>query len=217
MKLRVAIIIGIVILGFGVYIFFPKTRSTTMTPAPTSTPKTKSLQYASVPAQAIDVNKTYRAVIVTSKGTMNVDLFAKETPNTVNNFVFLAREGFYDGTIFHRIIKGFMIQGGDPQGTGMGGPGYKFADEKITRDYTKGVIAMANSGPNTNGSQFFIMHADNPLPKNYVIFGSITATDSASLQTLDAIAQTPVGSGGGGEMSRPQEKVVVTSVTIEEE
>ena len=165
----------------------------------------------------IDPNKTYTATIVTDKGTMVVPLFAKDTPVTVNNFVFLARAGFYNNTIFHRVIKGFMIQGGDPRGDGTGGPGYKFDDEKITRDYTRGTIAMANSGPNTNGSQFFIMHATTPLPKQYVIYGAIDSSDSASLATLDAIANAPVIDNGMGEDSKPVTPTVLQSISIKEE
>lgn len=176
--------------------------------------KTKS--YSSPPAMAIAVDKTYTAVIKTSKGEMRVMLYPKDAPNTVNNFVFLAREGFYNSTVFHRIIKGFMIQGGDPKGDGTGGPGYRFEDEKITRDYTKGTIAMANAGPNTNGSQFFVMHADYPLPKNYVIFGGIESTDSESLKTLDTIATTPTSLSMMGEQSKPIEPVTVESITIVE-
>jgi cyclophilin family peptidyl-prolyl cis-trans isomerase len=186
------------------------TESPTETPTPMDTPKTKLKTYTAAPAMTIDVAKTYLAVMVTSKGTMRIVLSPKDAPVTVNNFVFLARDGFYNDTIFHRIIKGFMIQGGDPQGNGTGGPGYRFADEPVTREYKKGTIAMANAGPNTNGSQFFVMHADYPLPKNYVIFGSIDPTDTASLQTLDAIATTPVG----GE--RPLAPITISSVTIDE-
>jgi cyclophilin family peptidyl-prolyl cis-trans isomerase len=148
---------------------------------------------------------------------MVVGLFAKETPVTVNNFVFLSREGFYANTLFHRVMKGFMIQGGDPKGNGTGGPGYSFADEKVTREYTRGTIAMANSGPNTNGSQFFIMHATYPLPKQYVIFGAIDPSDSASLATLDAIANSPVTDNGMGEDSKPVTPPVLQSIQIKEE
>lgn len=165
----------------------------------------------------IDQTKSYSATMTTTKGVMVVHFYPKETPVTVNNFVTLAQKGFYNGTLFHRIIKGFMIQGGDPKGDGTGGPGYKFPDEPITRDYTRGTIAMANSGPNTNGSQFFVMHADYTLPKNYVIFGSIDASDSASLATLDALANSPVGDNGMGENSKPLEPVVLQSVTISEQ
>ena len=134
-----------------------------------------SMQYDSPPATVIDETKTYKAVITTTLGAINVDLFTTEVPNTVNNFVFLAREGFYDNVIFHRVIPGFMIQGGDPTGTGMGGPGYRFNDEPVRRQYDPGILAMANSGPNTNGSQFFIMHGAVALPPNYTIFGFATA------------------------------------------
>jgi len=184
----------------------------TRSPAPTDAMQKKT--YTSPPPMTIDPSKSYTATMATSKGTMKFTLFAKETPNTVNNFVFLAGQGFYDNTTFHRIIKGFMIQGGDPNGDGTGGPGYKFDDEPITRDYTRGTLAMANSGSNTNGSQFFVMHADYPLPKNYVIFGTIDTGDAASLATLDAIANTPVTMSSSGENSKPTESVVVKSVTI---
>lgn len=173
-------------------------------------PVTNKKMYSSQPAMTIDVTKEYTATIVTSVGTMEVMLNAKETPITVNNFVFLAKEKFYDGTIFHRTIPGFMIQGGDPQGTGMGGPGYKFADEPFSKQYERGTIAMANSGPNTNGSQFFIMHVDYPLPPNYVIFGKVTE----GLEVIDMIATAPTKPGGEG--STPVTPVTVTSVTISE-
>lgn len=169
-------------------------------------------QYSSPPAMTIDTSKNYSAVLTTSKGNITINLFASETPITVNNFVFLSREGFYDNTRFHRIIKGFMIQGGDPEGNGTGGPGYKFEDEPVTRDYDKGIVAMANSGPNTNGSQFFIMHANYPLPKDYVIFGQVT--DEASLAVVDAIADTPVKPSLSGENSVPTEDVIIQSVSI---
>src|SRR3990167_994519 len=139
------------------------------------------------------------ATLKTTAGDIVIALNAKETPKTVNNFVYLARKGFYNNTIFHRVIKGFMIQGGDPKGDGTGGPGYKFADESFTGEYTRGTVAMANSGPNTNGSQFFIMHADNPLPKNYVIFGKVIS----GLDVVDRIANAPVKTGLMGEMSTP--------------
>lgn len=163
------------------------------------------------------------AVITTSKGTMKVVLFPKIAPNTVRNFVELAKgtkinpntgkkvseKPFYDGLIFHRVIAGFMIQGGDPNGIGTGGPGYQFADEPVTEDYTRGTLAMANSGPDTNGSQFFIMHKDMALQKDYTIFGRIDASDSASLKTLDAIATVSTNSS-----DKPLEDVVIKSITI---
>lgn len=172
--------------------------------------------YNAPPKMQIDPQKIYTAVIETSKGNMTIEMDPSETPNTVNNFVFLAKEGFYDNTIFHRIISGFMIQGGDPNGDGTGGPGYKFDDEPITKPYTRGTIAMANSGPNTNGSQFFIMHKDYQLPPNYVIFGQINPQDKQSMDTLDAIAATPVTQNMFGEKSTPTEKVTINSITITE-
>jgi len=166
------------------------------------------------------------AVIKTNKGTMKVALFPKIAPNTVRNFVELAKgtrinpltgkkvsdKPFYDGVIFHRVIEGFMIQGGDPLGSGMGGPGYKFADEPVTEEYSRGTIAMANSGPNTNGSQFFIMHKDYPLPPSYTIFGRIDPKDAESLATVDAIATTSVNGS-----DKPLEDVIIQSIVIEEE
>src|SRR5438552_11869886 len=123
-------------------------------------------QYDKPPEMKIDVNKKYFATLDTSKGKIVLELFPKEAPKSVNSFVFLAREGFYNGTIFHRVIPGFMIQGGDPTGTGSGDPGYKFENENkdTKRTYETGTVGMANSGPDTNGSQFFIMDADYRLP-----------------------------------------------------
>ena len=164
-------------------------------------------QYDSPPALAIDAAKSYTATIETSAGSMVVDLFADDAPNTVNNFVFLAKDGFYDDVIFHRVISGFMIQGGDPTGTGRGGPGYRFDDEPVTRPYDRGTLAMANAGPNTNGSQFFIMHADYALPPNYTIFGKLTAGEDV----VDEIAGAQAGAN-----DRPLEPVVISGVTIGE-
>ncbi len=164
-------------------------------------------QYASPPEMVIDPAKTYHATIETSAGTMTAELFASEAPRTVNNFVFLAREGFYDDVIFHRVISGFMIQGGDPTGTGSGGPGYRFADEPVSRQYLRGTLAMANAGPDTNGSQFFVMHADYPLPPNYTIFGKLSEGEAV----VDAIAGAPTGA-----QDRPVQPVAIKSVTITE-
>ncbi len=171
-------------------------------------------QYSAPPAMSIDQNKSYTATLHTTDGDMQVELFPKDAPKTVNNFVFLAREGFYSNVKFHRIIKGFMAQTGDPTGTGAGGPGYRFADEPVTKDYKRGIVAMANAGPNTNGSQFFIMHADYPLPKNYTIFGQVT--EANSLAVLDKIANTPVSRSPQGEMSVPTQDIRITSVDIAE-
>jgi cyclophilin family peptidyl-prolyl cis-trans isomerase len=164
----------------------------------------------SQPVMQIDTAKQYFAVLKTTKGDITIELNAKGTPITVNNFVSLAQADFYDKTIFHRVMKGFMIQGGDPMGTGRGGPGYRFDDEPFTGEYTRGTVAMANAGPNTNGSQFFIMHADVPLEKNYVIFGRVVS----GLDVVDAIASAPV-TFANGEKSSPVEPVVVSEVSIE--
>jgi len=163
-----------------------------------------------MPTVVIDQNKSYTAILHTEAGDIEVALNAKETPITVNNFVWLSQKGFYDGTIFHRVMKGFMIQGGDPKGDGTGGPGYQFKDEAFTGEYARGTIAMANAGPNTNGSQFFIMHANYPLPKNYVIFGHVIK----GLEAVDKIAEAPVTTGPSGEPSKPVTPVKVTSVEI---
>ncbi|MBE2186603.1 MAG: peptidylprolyl isomerase [Rhodothermales bacterium] len=134
--------------------------------------------YPAAPAMQIDPTKTYRATMHTSKGDIVLDLFPQYAPNTVNNFVSLATDGFYDGTTFHRVISNFMIQGGDPTATGRGGPGYTFADEFHMNPLTHetGVLSMANAGPNTNGSQFFITHGPQPhLNGRHTVFGKVTA------------------------------------------
>jgi len=135
-------------------------------------------QWAKPPELTIDLKKSYSAILHTDKGDITVQLFEKQTPRTVNNFVFLAREGFYDGTIFHRVINDFMVQGGDPTGSGRGGPGYRFNDEfsPELRHDKPGVLSMANAGPNTNGSQFFLTHVPTPhLDGKHSVFGRITA------------------------------------------
>ena len=169
-------------------------------------------QYNAPPPMSIDQAKSYTAVLHTTAGDMSAELFARDAPKTVNNFVFLARQGFYDNVKFHRIMKGFMVQTGDPLGNGTGGPGYRFADEPVTRDYKRGTLAMANSGPNTNGSQFFIVHADSGLSKAYTIFGQLT--DAASLATLDKIGNTPVRMGGESVPSVPTQDVRITGVDV---
>ncbi|HOT91568.1 MAG TPA: peptidylprolyl isomerase [Anaerolineae bacterium] len=134
--------------------------------------------YAAPPAMVIDPTKTYTATIVTEKGDIVVQLFADKAPKTVNNFVFLAREGFYDNTTFHRVIPDFMAQGGDPTGTGRGGPGYRFEDEfdPTLKHDGPGVLSMANAGPNTNGSQFFITFVETPwLDGRHTVFGKVVA------------------------------------------
>jgi len=145
-----------------------------------------SKQYSQPPGMAIDSSKRYTAVFKTNHGNMRVTLFADKAPQTVNNFVFLARDGFYDNTTFHRVIPDFMVQGGDPTGTGRGGPGYRFNDEAgglgLKHD-GPGVLSMANAGPNTNGSQFFITHVATPwLDGKHAVFGKIA--DQESLNVL---------------------------------
>jgi peptidyl-prolyl cis-trans isomerase B (cyclophilin B) len=136
-----------------------------------------SKQYSSPPAMAIDPSKKYTATITTSRGDIVCDLFTKDAPKTVNNFVFLARENYYDGTVFHRVIPNFMIQGGDPTGTGRGGPGYRFEDEckGNPNKHKVGTLSMANAGPGTNGSQFFITHvATDWLDGKHTVFGQVS-------------------------------------------
>ena len=135
-------------------------------------------QYQAAPALTIDPNKKYSATLDTSKGKITCELFAKDAPKTVNNFVFLAREGFYDGTVFHRVIANFMVQGGDPTATGTGGPGYRFEDETRNNPnkHKVGSLSMANAGPNTNGSQFFITHiVTDWLDGKHTVFGQVIA------------------------------------------
>ena len=159
----------------------------------------------------IDAAKHYAATIDTSMGTMHADLFASDAPTTVNNFVFLARQGYYDGVTFHRVINNFMVQTGDPTGTGTGGPGYQFNDEPVKRQYLRGTLAMANAGKNTNGSQFFIVHKDYQLPPNYTIFGLL----SDGLDVLDKIATTPTGPGKGGP-DTPRTPITINTISISE-
>ena len=150
-------------------------------------------QYPQPPKMSIDAAKSYTATIDTSKGKIVLDLFPKDAPNTVNNFIFLAQEKFYDGVKFHRVIADFMIQGGDPTGTGSGGPGYKFADElkNNPRRHKVGSLSMANAGPNTNGSQFFITHiATDWLDGKHTVFGQVK--DKAGQDVVNSIQQGDV-------------------------
>ena len=170
-------------------------------------------QYSSPFPTNIDPSKTYTATLDTSAGSMTLELLASEAPLTVNNFVNLARDGFYEDGQFHRVIKDFMIQGGCPLGTGTGGPGYRFQDEPVSRNYVRGTLAMANAGPNTNGSQFFIVHgAEVGLPPNYTIFGMLT--DGGDV--LDTLANSPVTRSSSGEPSQPTERLAINNITIEE-
>jgi len=159
------------------------------------------------------------AVMETDLGAIEIEFLPGDAPKAVENFRLLSEHGYYDGVTFHRIVKGFMLQGGDPEGTGRGGMsawGGKFDDE-IKSDsplylagYKRGVLAMANSGPNTNGSQFFIMHADYPLPPAYVIFARVTQ----GLEVVDAIAKTPTQLGADGGMSRPLKPIVIKKISV---
>jgi len=158
-------------------------------------------------------NMSHMVTIKTNLGDITFQTYDTDAPNTVKNFITLAEKGFYDGVIFHRVIDGFMIQGGDPTGTGMGGPGYKFDDElnpqteSYKQGYKKGVVAMANSGPNTNGSQFFIMVADRPLPNLYTIFGSVVSGQDVA----DAISKVQTDAGDKPVSQVTMEKVTVTA------
>jgi cyclophilin family peptidyl-prolyl cis-trans isomerase len=151
------------------------------------------------------------ATIKTNLGDITIEFYENDAPKTVENFIKLAESDFYDNVIFHRVIKGFMIQGGDPTGTGSGGPGYRFDDElnpeteSFKNGYKRGVVAMANAGPNTNGSQFFIMHSDYPLPNLYTIFGKVIS----GLEVVDKIAETRTGPN-----DRPVEDIVILDVVI---
>lgn len=165
-------------------------------------------QYDSAPDLTIDLAKTYTATLDTNHGEIVVEFDPQRSPLAVNNFVFLANEGFYDGVIFHRVIESFMIQAGDPTGTGRGGPGYKFRDEtEGAGEYSRGTVAMANAGPNTNGSQFFIVHKDAGLPHSYTIFGRVTS----GMDVVDSIASSDTDGA-----DRPKEEVVINKVTVDE-
>jgi cyclophilin family peptidyl-prolyl cis-trans isomerase len=170
----------------------------------------KTMTFSAAPGMCIDPRKKYTATMATTKGTMKIALDTSKAPRTVNNFVFLARYHYFDGVGFHRIIPGFVVQGGDPKGDGTGDPGYKFADElPKAGEYKVGTLAMANSGPNTNGSQFFIIVGDQgvQLPPKYSLFGQVT-------EGLDvAKALEAVGTPGAGT---PSEPVKMDSVTIAE-
>jgi cyclophilin family peptidyl-prolyl cis-trans isomerase len=158
-----------------------------------------------------DKNFMHKISIETNMGTIVFETYDSDAPKAVNNFITLANKGFYDGLIFHRVINGFMIQGGDPTGTGRGGPGYQFEDElnpnteSYKTGYTRGTVAMANAGANTNGSQFFIMHKDTPLPHNYTIFGRVIS----GMDVVDKIATTKTGEG-----DRPINEVKMLKVTV---
>ena len=164
-------------------------------------------QFKEAPEFGIDPSKRYTATIDTTLGSVVIALDAINAPNTVNNFVFLAAHHYYDGVVFHRIINGFMCQGGDPTGTGRGGPGYRFNDEPVKQRYQIGSIAMANAGPNTNGSQFFIISGQSgvQLPPQYNHFGQAVK----GLEVIDAMQKVDTD-----RSDRPREDVVINSITI---
>jgi cyclophilin family peptidyl-prolyl cis-trans isomerase len=164
-------------------------------------------QYDRAPDLEIDLDTTYTAKLETNQGDILIEFDPVSAPLAVNNFVHLARDGYYDGVIFHRVVPGFVIQGGDPTGTGRGGPGYKFRDElEGSGNYSRGTVAMANAGPNTNGSQFFICLDDVGLPHQYTIFGRVTS----GMDAVDAIAALP------RQGEKPVEDVVMKSVEVTE-
>jgi len=188
----------------------PISMNDVQTPAPT-TPVTPSAQNSTTNTNSSIKNSMHNITIETNKGTIVFETYDADAPKTVQNFITLAQKGFYNSLIFHRVIKDFMIQGGDPTGTGMSGPGYKFEDElnsatpSYKAGYARGVVAMANSGPNTNGSQFFIMHKDVSLPHNYTIFGKVVS----GLDIVDAIAMTQIGPN-----DKPASDIVMKKVTV---
>ena len=193
-----------------------KTKASKPASSSTSSCKLRSnpQQWSAPPKMTVSAKDAITATLVTSKGDITVKLLPADAPNAVNNFVFLARQGFYTCIPFHRIIADFMVQTGDPQGTGMGGPGYTISDDKVTKPYSRGTLAMANTGaPNSGGSQFFIVHGTNvnaTLTPTYARFGEVTQ----GLDVLDAIASTPVEASDSGEMSVPTSKVWLESVRI---
>lgn len=192
MSITAKIVFGILIIGMIIFIVFmfiknaENNNTNQLTNENTNTmseAKTYSFP-GELPADRI-TNK--KVTIETAKGNIEFELYPEDAPKTVSNFVYLAEEGYYDGLTFHRVEPGFVIQGGDPDGVGTGGPGYKFEDEPVTKKYDEGIVAMANSGPDTNGSQFFIMLADNEtLPPDYTIFGKVTSG-------MDVVKQIAVG------------------------
>lgn len=193
-------------------------KAASTSPAVSGVPAAQTPAASPAPAPITSVNPSVKnfmhtVTIETTKGTIVFETYDADAPKTVGNFISLANKGFYNGLIFHRVIQGFMIQGGDPTGTGMGGPGYKFADEldpntpSYKAGYVRGTVAMANSGPNTNGSQFFIMQKDTSLPHNYSIFGKVVS----GLDVVDAIA----GAQRDGN-DKPLQDIKMTKVTVAE-
>lgn len=214
----IGIIIIIILIISGFYYFWPKEINKIDTNTNTNTENIATTTDSNISTTTVTkvdntINKNMNKITLeTNKGKIVFETYNSDAPKASKNFIDLANKGFYNGVIFHRVIKGFMIQGGDPTGTGMGGPGYTFADElnpnteSYKIGYKRGVVAMANAGPNTNGSQFFIMHADYPLPHNYTIFGHVLE----GIEVVDAIANTKTGAN-----DRPVENIVINKVTVE--
>lgn len=219
-KILIGFFVAIIIFGAGYFIWKSgsgaKVSETIVVPADNEQPMQQKMLEPPTTQEITTVQeqKTMKARMTTNFGTIKLELYADKTPVTVSNFVKLADAGFYNGVKFHRVIKGFMIQGGDPltkddskkEQWGMGGPGYTFADEKFSGEYARGTLAMANAGPNTNGSQFFIMHKDYPLPPNYVIFGKVVE----GMEAVDKIAEL-----GTGAKDCPLQDAVIESIAIE--
>lgn len=213
-KLLAVIVLGLTLIAAGC-----STQSSTPRTIPVSSPTATS--WSTAPAMQIDTSKQYFAEVNTSLGSFKIELYAKESPKTVNNFVFLSQQGFYNGVIFHRIMQDFMIQTGDPKGNGTGGPGYKFADELPAKhSYQPGIVAMANSGANTNGSQFFICTGSNaPLSLDgnpvYTQFGKVIE----GMDVVQKIAAVPVGPSDSNptEISKPVTPPVINSITLTEQ
>ena len=212
------LIILVIILAILYYVWPAKTTSTPVLMVDKNVPveDTKApepLETNKIETNKINKNLMNTITIETNKGNIVFETYNADAPKAVENFITLANKGYYNGVIFHRVKKGFMIQGGDPTGTGRGGPGYSFEDElnpateSYKAGYKRGVVAMANAGPNTNGSQFFIMHVDYPLPNNYTIFGKVIS----GMEVVDAIANTPVTPS-----DRPVDDVTMKKVTVAE-
>lgn len=188
----------------------PSTPSSAGSDKPTNESILGEKQYSTPPEMFLDPEKAYQVILETNFGNILIELFHHEVPIAANNFAFLVKDGFYDSLIFHRVVKDFMIQGGDPKSDGTGGPGYSFEDELISRDYERGIVAYANSGPNTNGSQFFIMHQNYSLPPNYVIFGQVVE----GMKTVDKIAEMKVTNNRFGEISKPKEQIFINKASL---
>lgn len=205
-------IVAVIVIGIGAVFFLRSGAPRTPAPRESVSPMPPSPLPSPTPVVSARANRSHRIRLQTSAGDITFETYDADAPKAVENFITLAERGFYNNSIFHRVIKSFMIQGGDPKGNGTGGPGYTFGDElnpatgSYQGGYRKGVVAMANAGPNTNGSQFFIMHQDYQLPHLYTIFGTVVAGQGV----VDAIAEMPTGPN-----DRPLQPVTIKSVVVE--